>query len=340
LKIIYLTDIHDGLQRLKKVLTETEADLYLFSGDIIYKAFFSEEKIIDFCGLQEEFYTHISRSAEGKKPFDFATHIIRFPEKYPTALLEKAERYRYLFQRAAKTMKEKYALIEALIQKYGKSPVYALPGNYDIDLQYTALYERDLHRKSFEFGGLKFSGYGGAPIATSGIPEKLAVVFHEYLKNGKSYSEPEEFFTEENPDICVIHNPAYGYLDKIPGIGHVGSLGIRHYLDDHSPALVVSGHVHEDQGITKKGHTVFLNPSNFGSVDSISGFQHGGYFAEIYIHSKQVQKVNLMRIWEDTIFRLMGVLNQETLVLEEGSLHPKSDVDPEHFIRNSISRFV
>ena len=57
MKIIYLTDIHDGLHGLKRILNETEADLYLFSGDIIYKAFFSEERIINFCGLQEEFYS-------------------------------------------------------------------------------------------------------------------------------------------------------------------------------------------------------------------------------------------------------------------------------------------
>ncbi|MCC5814126.1 MAG: metallophosphoesterase family protein [Leptospira sp.] len=332
MKIIYLTDIHDGLPGLKTILQETEADLYLFSGDIIYKAFFSDDRIIDFCGLQEEFYTHLSGKAEGKKPFDFATHVIRFPDKYNKEMLEKAEHYRVLFQRAARTMKEKYALIEALIQKYGKSQVYTLPGNYDIDLKYTALYERDLHRKSYDFKGLKFSGYGGAPIATSGIPEKLAVVFHEYNKNGKNYSEPEDFFIEEEPDVCVIHNPAYGYFDKIPGIGNVGSLGIRHYLDEHSPCLVVSGHVHEDQGIAKKGETIFINPSNFGAVDSIAGFQHGGYFAEIFIENKRVEDVNLCRVKDKKIFPLMEIAISEQLELKK--IYPESDVTAEQFIRN------
>ena len=41
MKIIYLTDIHDGLSGLKSVFQNTEADLYLLSGDIIYKAFYS-----------------------------------------------------------------------------------------------------------------------------------------------------------------------------------------------------------------------------------------------------------------------------------------------------------
>lgn len=332
MKIIYLTDIHDGLHGLKTILTQTTADLYLFSGDIIYKAFFADDRIIDFSGLQEEFYTLMGASYEGMKPYDFSIHVIRFPAKYSPELLEKANLYRTLFQRAAKTMKEKYALIEELIQKYSNSTVYTLPGNYDIDLQYTALYERDLHRKSFYYNDLKISGYGGAPIPTSGIPEKLSVVFHEYMKNGKSYSEPEEFFEEENPDICVIHNPAYGYLDKIPGIGHIGSLGIRRYLDEYDPILVVSGHVHEDQGILKKGNTIFLNPSNFGAVDSISGFQHGGYYSEIELHDKKITQVNLMRIIDDKVHCLMEIENTDTS-LKLKKLYPESDVTPEQFLR-------
>lgn len=333
MKIIYLTDIHDGLKGLKTILTTAHADLYLFSGDIIYKAFFSDERIIDFCGLQEEFYTLLSDHPDGLKPFDYATHVIRFPGKYSTEQLEKANHYRSLFQRAAKTMKEKYALIERLIQSYARSPVFTLPGNYDIDLQYTALYERDLHRKSFWHQGLKLSGYGGAPIATSGIPEKLAVVFHEYTRNGKSYSEPEDFFETENPDICLIHNPSYGYLDKIPGIGHIGSLGIRRYLDDHNPILVLSGHVHEDQGILKKKNTIFLNPSNFGAVDSITGFQAGGYFSEIYLEGKTITRVKLMRLQDHETTELMEVGNSDK-GLELVSWNENSDVLPEQFIRS------
>lgn len=56
MRIVYLTDIHDGLRGLKEILQGTECDLYLFSGDIIYKAFFNPERIIEFVTLQEEMY--------------------------------------------------------------------------------------------------------------------------------------------------------------------------------------------------------------------------------------------------------------------------------------------
>ena len=54
MKIIYLTDIHDGLKGMKDVFQQTSPNLYLLSGDIIYKAFFSDDRIIEFCTYQEE----------------------------------------------------------------------------------------------------------------------------------------------------------------------------------------------------------------------------------------------------------------------------------------------
>ncbi|MDZ4724646.1 MAG: metallophosphoesterase [Leptospira sp.] len=334
MKIVYLTDIHDGLHGLKKILQNTEADLYLFSGDIIYKAFFSYDRIIDFCGVQEELYYLLNESHDDSTPFDFTTKAIRFPEKFSTAIVEKSYKYRDLYKIAAKTMKDKYEIIEKLILRYAKSPVYCLPGNYDLDLQYTELYQREIHRKSFELGNLKFSGYGGAPIWTSGIPEKLTVVFHEYTKQGKNYSEPEDFFREELPDICVIHNPAYGFFDKIPGVGNVGSQGIRRYLDDESPSLVVSGHVHEDQGIIKKRGTVYINPSNFGAVESVYGFQEGGYFAEIILDGKQVVQSNLCQLVNDEWNRLIEVdCSGDKLSLIRQN--PISKVSSEDYIRGN-----
>ena len=332
MKIIYLTDIHDSLRNLKEVVMQTSADLFLFSGDIIYKAFFSTEKIISFCTIQDDLYRIASDNGEEINPYDLATRILRFPKKYTESNIQTASSYRDLFHQASKTMKEKYQLLHDMVKAYAKSPVLFLPGNYDIDLQYTALYEMDLHRKSFSFHGIKFSGYGGAPIITSGIPEKLSVKFHEYNQNGDLSSEPEDFFRYENPDIVVIHNPAYGFLDKIPSLGHIGSHGIRRYLDDNCPALVVSGHVHEDQGIIKYKDTVYLNPSNFGSVDSIHGIQGGGYYTEIYLQDKKVSQVNLLHLQNKKIEKLLELDCTQPAIrtIYENSLSP---VSADQFVR-------
>lgn len=331
MKLIYLTDIHDGLTGLKTIFQKTEADLYLLSGDIIYKAFYSFDRIIEFCTSQEELDKLAKQGGDDRTPYDFATHVIRFPKKYSEEVQYICGQYRYLFSIASKTMKEKYDIIYRLMNSYAKSKCLFLPGNYDIDLQYTELYEHDIHRKSIILQNYKFSGYGGAPIVTSGIPEKLAVKFHEYQKNGAAYSEPEDFFREEKPDIAIIHNPAYGFLDKIPGFGNIGSQGIRRYIDDNQPILVVSGHVHEDQGIIKKGSTIFLNPSNFGSVDSVHGYQEGGFFAEIFIENKNVVQIKLNRLRNNEIYNLMDI--DCAAELECKYIKPDSEVQAEDFIR-------
>lgn len=344
MKIIYLTDIHDALRDLRILLKSTQADLYLLSGDILYKAFYDEDKIYQFVCIQEELET-LARERNPKIfPFDLASDILRFPENYNNSseLLEKAAEYRLLFNKAAKTMKEKYGLIEHLIQKYGNAECRLLPGNYDIDLRYTALSDRNLHQNRMKFRNLVIAGYGGAPIATSGIPEKLAVVFHERLVNGRLYSEPEEFFQEVEPDILVIHNPAYGFFDRIPTLGHIGSQGIRSYLDHYHPMLVVSGHVHEDYGVALKNGTVLMNTSNFGGVDSTTGFQTGGTFAEIYVEKKNITRIVLNRLIDEKIHPLLDIENNGTAL--RGKILPDaekySNLDLSAFVRDSSGAII
>ena len=311
-KIIFVTDVHDSLIDLKNLLEQTEANLYLICGDILYYAFYDMDKVIQFVTLQEEFYELGKEQNRDIFSYDLATEILRDSSKnIPNELYLKAAEYRLLFHQAAKTMKEKYKKIEDLINKYSNATCFVLPGNYDIDFKYTALASRNLHKRIMYYENLSFGGYGGAPIRTSGIPEKLAVPYLEGGKGKEFYSEPQEFFEENHPDILVLHNPAYGYFDRVNRYGHVGSLGIRNYLDENQPILVLSGHVHEDYGvfINKKG-TVFMNPSNFGSVESIHGFTEGGIFAEIYLEEKrkQVDSIIVKRIYHNSIYEYFQII--------------------------------
>lgn len=338
MKIVYLTDIHDALKELRVLLSTTEADLYLLSGDILYKAFYDDDKVYEFVCLQEDFW-NLARNLKKKiVPFDLATDILRFPENYENddALQQKATEYRQLFEKATKNMKDKYETIEGLIQEYSNAESVVLPGNYDIDLRYTHLRERDMHQHERSIAGLKFAGYGGAPIATSGIPEKLAVGYHEKTENGQLFSEPQDYFEEQTPDVMLVHNPAYGFFDRVPGLGHVGSQGIRNYLDQHNPLLVVSGHVHEDYGVALRNGTMFLNPSNFGGVDSPYGWQAGGAYAEIYVDRTEdggasIRQVDIMRLVEDRPLTLAEIsvegklLHQKTV--EENREHAHIDLD-------------
>lgn len=340
MKILYITDIHDALKELRVLLRTTEADIYLLCGDILYRAFYDDDKIYQFVCLQEEFYTLARKLNQKIYPFDLASDILRFPDKYEDRDVWEARsvEYRQLFEKATKTMKEKYEVIEDIIQKYNNGArCVVLPGNYDIDLRYTALKERDLHYKSDNIQQLKFAGYGGAPIATSGIPEKLAVVYHESQQDGKLFSEPEDFFAETTPDVMVIHNPAYGFFDRIPGLGHIGSLGIRSYLDNHQPSLVVSGHVHEDYGVCRRQNTILMNASNFGGVDSQYGWQNGGVYAELQLNQGQVTDIHLWQLINEEHVPLMRIENREeglhgTIIQENRA---RASIDLSVFVRDS-----
>lgn len=324
MEIIYLTDIHDDLKRLRQVLSNTSADLYVISGDLIYKAFFTDKLLYEFVYLQEEFYGYLIQSDIRGTPSELAISIQRMPENYPPGFDKKATDYLNLFQKASANMKLKYQLMKNLVDKYTRAELIVLPGNYDMDLQFTALYLFDLHKKCRTINGIKFCGYGGAPIATSGIPEMVSVVFYEYNVDGKIHSEPQEFFKSTNPDIVLLHNPAYGTLDKLSSFGRVGSHGIRKYIDDYQPALVLSGHVHSDYGLMRIDKTICINPSNFGKVDSMSGYETGGYFCRIFLDSGsnvRVNSVKLHRIADKNIYDIAEFKIDSSLAVQTEIMH-------------------
>jgi len=326
LEILYFTDVHDDLKQLRYIVQNSKADLYLISGDLIYKAFYTEEKLYNFVELQDRLYSYITKNKLNVTPKQAALDILEKSENFDKDALIDAVEYNILFKIASTNMREKYQTLNDLFVKYAKAPVICLPGNYDMNLQHTALRDLDLHKKSRIINGLKISGYGGAPIVTSGIPENLSVHFNEYRKNDILYSEPFEFMKSEKPDILLVHNPAYATLDKISGYGSVGSFGLREYIDDFHPSLVLSGHVHEDCGLLKTGKTLCLNPSNFGGVDSVEGYSQGGYFCRIEIQKKEkilINKIDYYRLIGREIKHIAVVTADENLNLKQKILNEK-----------------
>lgn len=305
MEIIYLTDIHDDLKNLRVIIQNTRADMYVLSGDLIYKAFFTEDKLYHFLEVQEFFYSYIQKNEIKAAPYELAMDILDAPTNYPVKFRADAAEYRLLFQQAAVNMKEKYRTIRQLIEKYSNATTIVIPGNYDMDLQYTALHEYDLHRKHIEKDKIRFSGYGGAPIITPGIPEMLSVVYDEEHDAKINRSEPLDIFRRNKPDVLVIHNPAFGTLDRLASFGHCGSMGTREYIDDDMPCLALSGHVHEDYGLLKIGQTYCLNPGNFGGVESLSGYEAGGFFCRIRLERAVHKNADSVFLRNVILFRLV-----------------------------------
>ena len=65
--------------------------------------------------------------------------------------------------------------------------------------------------------------------------------------------------------VVVSHSPPLDALDAV-GRRHIGSPGLRDYIQRHAPALVVCGHCHEGafqgergDGQTRTGGTLIVN---------------------------------------------------------------------------------
>jgi len=65
----------------------------------------------------------------------------------------------------------------------------------------------------------------------------------------------------DESSVMVSHVPPYGTQDKVFLGMHGGSKELRELVDKFKPRLVLSGHIHEDPGITKIGKTTFVNCS-------------------------------------------------------------------------------
>ncbi|MFP4185304.1 MAG: metallophosphoesterase family protein [Thermoplasmata archaeon] len=81
--------------------------------------------------------------------------------------------------------------------------------------------------------------------------------------SGSNYSEEKlKVFKDRSKgiDAYVFHQPPYGILDEASRDKHIGNEGLLEVLNDNSPKLVLSGHVHEDRGTVEREGTVYMNP--------------------------------------------------------------------------------
>ncbi len=332
--IIYITDVHGARAHMEKMLEVTFADLYIVSGDLIYSPFYSPATGMRFLELQEAFHLMRQKDAPGMTIEDYIRS--RLNNGLPNSMKSEAEEYLKLSDRALSVMKEKYKKMETLFSMVRKAPIIVLPGNYDMDLADTALSDRQIHKKIIEIEGLKIAGYGGANMRTAGIPEHGMVKFRE----SDSFSEPYDFFSRTKPDILVCHQPPYGHLDHIASFGSIGSFGIARAIEETNPLIVLSGHIHENFGCLFDNGTYYINPSNFGAVETIEGrFMDGGYYAKISIENKTVVKVVLKRVEEYRPYDIVDFIpdghSLKQVVLDEQRYN-----DLKHNVHDKLSRAV
>jgi Icc-related predicted phosphoesterase len=321
MRIIYVTDIHGAFERVKTLLSETVADVYIFAGDLIDIPFYNMSAAINYYELQLYFHgLRAKMQKESRTIEDFVDELINTPN-ISKEMEEKGTKYQRHTIHARRVLQQKYKVLENFLSMKNKSQIFALPGNYDMDLKYTSLHERDLHLHWHDMRGLRVAGYGGANIWTPGIPERYVVPYGGSASVESGHNEMYNFFKAVKPDIIVSHQPAHGIHDRVNQFGTSGSSALRHYCDNNSVIMCLTGHVHTDWGFQVSEETIYLNPSNFGEVTTLTGsVAEGGFFYTIEMEGRNISKIIFKKLVEDRIHDIADYypqndgLWQETIV--------------------------
>ncbi|MDY6843409.1 MAG: metallophosphoesterase [Thermodesulfobacteriota bacterium] len=319
MRIIYITDIHDTFVPLKTVFDNTTADVYLLAGDLLYRTFPRYETAWRYIELQEILSGYRARQDSEESLWDVTQRLCL--EQKDSHLAFQAKEYMSLSDRAEKYMRSSYKRLETILSRYPEKRILVLPGNYDMDLCHTILKDRNIHLQCVEVDGVRIAGYGGAKVRTPGTPDHLQVPFRENVQAGKFWSEAQEFFGTVDPDILVTHHPPYGHLDRLPGRGHIGSVGIRNYIDTSRVSVVFSGHLHADFGGEAANGTFYFNPSHFGRVVDVTQVHPGGYFLDLILVDGGFQVATLRQVERKRIYDVVDYSPKqeglETLILDK-----------------------
>jgi len=277
IRIVCCADIHGDFstfELLKDFVNNREEsiDLIVCSGDLLLESFDNKEyqkfKAVS-TALWQAKHSVWSNLLLG----EFAHRIISRSQK-SNKIHDMAKRYLELLEIASKRMRAQYKGFKEILGEI-EPTVLIVPGNYDCHFMADYFEDEYIHLKTKTIKNLTFAGYGGANVVPSHIPEDLLVAYYEGQTTKGFISEPYSFLSSQRPDVAIVHAPPYGCCDVV-GVGmnmisggsssggHAGSVGIRAYIVEQNPNLVVSGHIHEAMGIEKLKDSYVINPGNLG----------------------------------------------------------------------------
>ena len=134
----------------------------------------------------------------------------------------------------------------------------AVPGNCDTPEVNDVLNEHgvSIHGRGKAVAGIGFFGAGGSNITPFDTPQEYTEKrLIELLIKG--YGEIKTM----GKKVVVCHPPPSNTAIDVTRSGmHVGSMGVREFLEGHPVALGISGHVHEAKGRDALVGAVLINP--------------------------------------------------------------------------------
>ena len=163
--------------------------------------------------------------------------------------------------------------------------VFAVLGNCDEPGFIEELERRDVCAQgqlSF-FDGLAIAGSGGGSKFTGATPCERS---DEELVSDLAIVRQSAESDSLQSLVLIAHNPPHGTaLDKAGGNAHVGSVGIRQFIENFQPVLAVSGHIHESRAVDQIGDSALVNPGSlaegFYAIAEIAQGEDGKKTAKI-----------------------------------------------------------
>ena len=127
-------------------------------------------------------------------------------------------------------------------------------------------------RRKKKIDGLEIVGHGGYVDVTQYIKDRMDADEKRHKERLKRYNKTREKLFDifdNKPDkdfIFLIHYSPYGVFDKVKYKGspmngkHVGFEPYNWIIKKYKPLLVISGHMHEYQGVKRMGRSLIVNP--------------------------------------------------------------------------------
>lgn len=143
-----------------------------------------------------------------------------------------------------------------VLQQYTSS-IVAVAGNMDSQDIDRWLDEQGygINSKGKVFGKVGISGVSAAPLSILHTPYEVSEkdIEDALMRGWKDIQHAER-------RIILSHTPPHKTnLDRVRIGMHVGSTALRKFIEEHSPDLVLCGHIHEAKGTDRIGNTILCN---------------------------------------------------------------------------------
>lgn len=165
-----------------------------------------------------------------------------------------------------------------ILQNYNTN-FLAIPGNCDYPEVSKYLIDENisLHCRSKEIHDIVFIGAGGSLPCPGSTPLEFSdEELYQFLHMGYKDAPKDKTI------VIVCHQPPVNTVnDSINGI-HVGSIGVRKFIEEVQPVVCFCGHIHEGIGEDIIGSTKIVNsgPFRYGKY-TLAQIQNGNVTLEI-----------------------------------------------------------